>query len=82
MRRRVYLLWLVCSRGPFPPVPLRPCSYPPFPFCKAPSRRLPAPSPCGLPGRRGRERSGSAPAQSRMQCASRSVTAMYRTYWA
>lgn len=51
MGRRVYLLWYVCPRGPFPPAPLQHASYPPFPFCSLAVLALPAPRPsCGLPG--------------------------------
>jgi len=51
MGRRVYLLWYVCSRGPFPPAPLQHASYPPFPFCSLAVLALPATRPSrGLPG--------------------------------
>lgn len=52
MRRRVYLLRYVCSRGPFPPAPLQHPFLPPI--CPSPASQWPAlPAsrpPRGLPG--------------------------------
>lgn len=51
MRRRVYLLWYVCSRGPFPPFLSSTLPTPHFPSARLAVLALPASRPPrGLPG--------------------------------